>query len=178
MKALGIVTGALLAFSACATAPKSTEDRQELSNDARAALTKMINKDPSLNGLLAQSAGYAVFPEIGKGGFIVGGAYGRGILYERGRATGYVELNQGSLGAQIGAQTFTELIVFKDRWNVEKLKGGDFSMGGNASAVILRSGAGATTNFVDGVAVIVEPRGGAMAELSLSGQKINFRSGG
>ncbi len=178
MKALGIVTGALLAFSACATAPKSKEDRQELSNDAHAALTKMISKDPSLNGLLAQSAGYAVFPEIGKGGFIVGGAYGRGILYERGRATGYVELNQGSLGAQIGAQTFTELIIFKDRWNVEKLNGGDFSMGGNASAVILRSGAGAATNFVDGVAVIVEPRGGAMAALSLSGQKINFKSGG
>lgn len=179
MKVLGIVTGALLACSAaCATAPKSAEDRQELSNDAHAALTKMLKKDPSLNGLLANSAGYAVFPEIGKGGFVVGGAYGRGILYERGRATGYVELNQGSLGAQIGAQTFTELIILKDRWNVEKLKSGDFTLGGNASAVILRTGAGAATDFVDGVAVVIDPRGGAMAELSLSGQKINFKTGG
>lgn len=177
MKVLGIVIGALLASSACATAPKTTEDRQELSNDAHAALQKMRNKDPSLNGLLASSAGYVVFPEIGKGGFIVGGAYGRGILYERGRPTGYVELNQGSLGAQIGAQTFTELIVFKHRWNVEALKDGEFTLGANMSAVILTSGAGASTDFDGGVAVFIQPRGGAMAEVSISGQQINFSGG-
>ena len=176
MKALGVMS-AIVACAACATAPKSTEDRQELANDAQAALQKMRNKDPSLNGLLAASAGYAIFPEIGKGGFIVGGAYGRGILYERGRPTGYVELNQGSIGAQIGAQTFTELIVFKDRWHVEKLKGGEFKLGGEASAVILKTGAAASTDFTQGVAVIVDPRGGAMAELSLSGQQINFTGG-
>ena len=177
MKALGIMAGAALAFSACATAPKSKEDRQDLANDAHAALQKMERKDPSLSGLLASSAGYAVFPEIGKGGFLVGGAYGRGILYERGRPTGYVELNQGSIGAQIGAETFTELIVLKHRANVEKLKNDSFSFGANMSAVLVTAGAGAGADFDGGVAVFIQPRGGAMAEVSLSGQQINFSGG-
>ena len=124
--------------------------------------------------MLDTSAGYAVFPEIGKGGLVVGAAYGRGVLYQHGRKAGFVELNQASIGAQLGAQTFTELIVFRNDYDVARLKAGTYSLGANASAVVLTTGAAATADFVDGVAVFVVPRGGAMAELSLSGQKINF----
>jgi len=96
------------------------------------------------------------------------------VLYQNGRRIGFVELNQGSLGAQIGAQTFSELIVFRDRFAVEKLKAGDFSLGANASAVMLVEGAASSADFAQGVAVFVEPRGGAMVEVSVSGQEINF----
>jgi len=170
------VTFALvIAISACATAPKSASGRSDLVTASEATLGRMRVKDPALAGLLATSAGYAVFPEIGKGGLLVGAAYGRGVLYQNGRRIGFVDLNQGSLGAQLGAQTFTELIVFRDRFAIEKLKAGEFSLSGNASAVILAEGAAATAEFTQqGVAVFVEPRGGAMVEVSVSGQEINF----
>ncbi len=172
------MTAVLLALSACATAPKSAESKASLEDNSMATLNSMIRKDPGLENRLRQSAGYAVFPSIGKGGFIAGAAYGRGILYQNGRSVGFVELNQGSLGAQIGAQTFAEVIVFLDQSKVEQLKNGKFSLDANASAVVLTTGAAASAPFQNGVGVFVMPKGGAMAELSVSGQQINFQPQG
>jgi lipid-binding SYLF domain-containing protein len=172
------MTAVLLALSACATAPKTSASKASLEDSSMATLNAMIRKDPGLDNRLRGAAGYAVFPSIGKGGFIAGAAYGRGILYQNGRAVGYVELNQGSLGAQIGAQTFAELIVFLDQSGVEQLKNGKFSLGANASAVVLTTGAAASAPFQNGVGVFVMPKGGAMAELSVSGQQINFQPQG
>ena len=104
--------------SGCATAPRTVQQRQDLEARADATLQTMIGRDPGLRDVLDASYGYAVFPEIGKGGFIVGAAYGRGILYEHGQAVGTVELNQGSLGAQLGGQTLSELLVLRDQYDV------------------------------------------------------------
>jgi len=164
-----------LALAACATAPKSASSKRDLEDQASATLSTMMAKDSALHGTLMNSAGYAVFPNIGKGGFIAGAAYGKGVLYEHGSQIGYVELNQASIGAQIGAESFSELVVFQSSAGVQKVKGGQFSTGGNASAVLLTAGAGGAAQFVDGVAVFVLPKGGAMAELSVSGQQINFQ---
>ncbi len=176
-----MVMAALVAFgtvagvAGCATAPKTEAGRQNLESSAQATLQSMTAADPQLGQLLQSSYAYAVFPEIGKGGVVVGAAYGRGVLYEQGRMVGFVELNQGSIGAQLGGQTFAELVIFRDRFAVERLKGGQFSIGGNASAVALTAGAAGTAQFTDGVAVFVLPRGGLMAELSVSGQQLNFQ---
>lgn len=164
-----------LAVASCATAPKTASERSDLQARAEATIRTMESRDASLRPLLNSAYGYAVFPDIGKGGFIAGGAYGRGVVFEHGRPTGFVELNQGSLGAQIGAQTFAELVVFSDAAALQRLKAGNFSIGGNASAVVLTTGAAASTRFSDGVAVFVMPRGGVMAELSISGQQINYQ---
>jgi lipid-binding SYLF domain-containing protein len=128
--------------------------------------------------MLRSAAAYVVFPDIAKGGFVAGGAYGRGILYERGQHAGFVELNQASVGAQVGAQSFAELIVFADPVDVAKLKQGAYSMSANASAVMLSEGAAASAQFKDGVAVFVVPDRGVMAELTISGQKLNYSSQG
>ena len=134
----------------------------------------MMQRDPGLRDTLSRSAGYAVFPNIGKGGLVVGAAFGRGILFERGQMVGYVDVNQGSVGAQIGAQSFSEILIFADMGRLQSVKDGSFSMGANASAVALTAGAAASARFQNGVAVFVVPKGGAMAELSVSGQQINF----
>jgi lipid-binding SYLF domain-containing protein len=163
-----------VALSACATAPKSPSSRAELEHESLTTLSAMTARDPGLDAHLRSSAGYAVFPNIGKGGFIAGAAYGRGVLYEHGVKAGFIELNQASLGAQIGGQTFAELIVFQNPADVAKVKAGEYSISGNASAVALTAGAAAATQFQNGVAVFVMPHGGVMAEMSVSGQKLNF----
>lgn len=173
-----LVIGAALALAACATAPRTASGRRDLEARADATLQTMRTTDTGLNGLLESAYGYAVFPEIGKGGAIVGAAYGRGVLYERGKMAGYVELNQASFGAQLGGQTFSELIVFRSEFDVARLKANDFSIGANASAVALTSGASASAGFDNGVAVFTLARGGLMAELTVSGQQLNFSPGG
>ena len=169
---------AIVGSAACATAPKTEAGRRDLEAKAAETLQDMRARDSALQAVLDSSAGYVVFPEIGKGGVIVGAAYGRGILYEGGRAVGFVELNQGSIGAQLGGQTFSELIVFRDPFDIARLKGGKFSIGADASAVVLTTGASASARFVDGVAVFTVPRGGLMAELSVTGQQLNFQPRG
>jgi lipid-binding SYLF domain-containing protein len=162
----------MLAFMACGATPKTESDRADLRRRAETTLQSMKAKDSTLQRLLDSGAGYVVFPEIGKGGLIAGGAYGRGVLYEHGQPTAFVELSQASLGAQIGAQTFSELVVFRQAFDVEKIKRGDYSLGANMSAVALTSGVAGTVDTSAAVAVFVVPRGGAMAELSVSGQRI------
>jgi lipid-binding SYLF domain-containing protein len=168
----------MIALAACATAPKTASGRSDLEASAETTLQTMRTKDPGLGALLQSAHGYAVFPEIGKGGMIVGAAYGRGILYERGQKVGYVELNQGSIGAQLGGQTFSELIVFRSEFDVAKLKAGNFSLGANASAVALTAGASASAEFDEAIVVFTLPRGGLMAELTVSGQQLNYSPGG
>ena len=159
----------------CATTPTTPTARRSLQADAQTTLEEMKTRDPGLQQLLDQSAGYVVFPEVGKGGVLVGGAYGRGIVYEQGQQVGFADLNQASIGAQLGGQTFSELIVFGDQRALNELKAGQWSIGAGVSAIALRSGAAASTTFgKQGAAVFVVPRGGAMVELSISGQKLNF----
>ena len=61
----------------CSTTPKTSSERMELKDDADATLARFKSKDPSLDNVVRNAAGYAVFPNIGKGGFIAGAGYGR-----------------------------------------------------------------------------------------------------
>ncbi|MGE3458052.1 MAG: YSC84-related protein [Kofleriaceae bacterium] len=179
MKLIAII--ALLtpaSFFACATAPKTVEERQSLEQQARTTLQEMLVRDPGLEGLLDAAAGYVVFPDVGKAAAVVGGAWGRGVLFENGRPSGFVELSQGSIGAQVGGQSMSELVVLRDRYAVARLKNEPFELGANASAVAIKAGAAASATFADGVAVFQLPRGGLMVEVSVAGQKLNFEPSG
>ena len=179
IKRIGILTTLCLPLFACATAPKTDPERRALEANADSTIQSMIAEDPGLRDVLRRSAGYAVFPEIGKGGFLVGGAYGRGIVYENGRKTGFVELNQASIGALLGGETFSELIVFRTKDGLRQLRGGEYSLTGQASAVMLKSGAAAKTQFGDeDVTVFVMTRGGAMVDVSVAGQRLNYEPRG
>jgi lipid-binding SYLF domain-containing protein len=146
-----------------------------LEDQVSATLGEMTARDPGVNGLLHQTYAYAVFPDVGKAGiFYVGGAYGNGILYENGAPTGLVQLRQGSLGLELGGETFSELVLLRDPKDVQRLKTGNFDLGADASAVALTAGAATEAAFRNGMAVLVMPRGGLMAGITITGQSIEF----
>ena len=157
----------------CAGTPRTQAKRTQLENQAAEAKEAMLNKDPSVRPLLNQSAGYIIFPEVKEGGFIVGGAGAEGVVYQNGRPVGYATLSRASLGAQIGGQKYAELVAVRDPFTLDKMKAGDLDLGAQASATILRAGAASATNFGDkGIAVVIDPIGGAMVNASLTGQRI------
>ncbi len=175
-RTLGVLAAsAALLFAACAHAPKSAGARSELEYQARQTLAQMTQHDAGLQGLLDRSAGYVVFPAVYQGGFIVGGGAGKGVVFEHGQVVGFAELNQGSVGAEVGGQKYAELVVLRDRFALDRLRAGEFKMGAQASAVIVKSGAAAATQFQEGMAVFVEPEAGAELNLSLTGQTIRFK---
>lgn len=159
----------------CSTAPETRADKRELTSDAQQALQQMKRVDRSVASMLDTAHGYAIFPTAGKGGAIVGGAFGRGEVFEQGRFIGYAKIEQATVGAQIGGQEFSELIVFENAAAMNKFKNNEYSAAANATAVILKEGVGVTTQFRDGVATFVHPKAGAMAEAAIGGQKFTFQ---
>ena len=158
----------LLAFPAAARADATVKEAQ----DAVAVLKKA---DPSLKKFFDHSVGYVVFPGVGKGGLVVGGAGGSGILFEHGKAVGKATLSQVTIGAQVGGQAYYEIIFFETAETLAAFKTGEWTMAAQVSAVALKSGASADAAYKEGVAVFTLSKGGAMAEASVGGQKFGYK---
>jgi lipid-binding SYLF domain-containing protein len=127
----------------CATGSVPTEERDELFKQAQASRQKWNEVDPQLEAFAKKGDGFAFFPEIKKGGLIVGGAGGRGVVYEKGQHIGYADLTQVSVGFQAGGQTYSELIVFEDQAAMNRFKQNEMNFVANASAVLAEKGAAA-----------------------------------
>ena len=112
---------------------------------------------------------------MGKGGLVVGGAGGSGIVFEHGKAVGRTSLSQVTIGAQIGGQSYYEIIFFETAESLAAFKKGEWTMAAQVSAVALSSGASADAKYKEGVAVFTLSKGGAMAEASVGGQKFSFK---
>ncbi len=170
-------TIALLAalFAGCATAPATRAEKESLQTSARATLDEMIARNPAIQDIIRNAPGYAVFPSIGKGGVLVGGAHGQGILYEHGVPTGYVAVEQASIGAQLGGQTFAQLLVLHTPQQIADVKAGRFTAGANLGVVVLSQSANTQTNFNPNASLFVMPRGGLMVDVSVSGQRIKYQ---
>ena len=147
----------------------------DLVDRAATARANAERNDPSLDRLLGQSIGLAVFPSVGKGGAGVGGAYGKGVLYEGDRAVGYCDMTQGTLGLQLGAQSYTEILVFSTRDAFDRFKSGNFAFDAQATAVGLNKGAAANASFSQGVAVFTTDEAGLMVEVAVGGQKFTYQ---
>ncbi len=143
-------------------------------SDANDTVALFKKTDQDLIRFFKNSVGYAVFPSVGKGAFIVGGAHGNGILYEGGEPVGKTSLTQGTVGFQFGGQAYAEIIFFETEGVLSDFKSGNFAFSGQVSGVALASGAAANANYQWGVAVFTQPKGGLMVEASVGGQKFSY----
>jgi lipid-binding SYLF domain-containing protein len=173
--ALAILMSGLVSLGGCATAPESAEGKASLGRDVASALSQARARDASLQAFLDKAYGYAVFPSVGKGAIGIGGAYGQGEVYERGRKFGYCDLSQATIGLQIGGQTYTEIIAFQDKAALENFKNGTMRFAGQATVVALKSGERANANYTDGVSVLTMSEQGFMLEAAIGGQSFSFQ---
>ncbi len=174
--AIASLAGALLiAPSGCSTAPKSDSEKEVLGTRARDAMAEFKRADPSLQRMLDKAHGYAIFPSVGKGAVGVGGAYGRGEVFEGQAMVGYCDLSQGTIGFQLGGQEYMELIVFETKAALDSFKSNTFEFSGQASAVAVRAGAAANAPYQNGVAVFTATKAGLMFEASIGGQRFTFQ---
>lgn len=165
----------VLLLSGCTTAPETAEGKDDIVRHASNALEKAKTSDPTLVRFLDASAGYAVFPNIGKGAVGVGGAYGKGVLMEKGVVVGYCDLSQATIGLQLGGQAYTEIIAFETPDALQTFKQGNLRFSAQATAVALKSGAGANAKYAEGVAVFTLDEAGLMYEASIGGQKFSYQ---
>ena len=156
----------------------------------------VYRKSKAVQPFFKNAYGYAVFPTIGKAGIGIGGSYGTGQVYKGGKVTGEVSVIKGSIGFQLGAQAFSEMILFKDKRAYDEFTSGEFEFDATASAVAITAGAQAKagtegamagasagpatgeqakTSYHKGMVVFVHTKGGLMYEASIGGQKFTFK---
>ncbi len=164
-----------LASTGCSTAPKSEASKAELHDKTENTIARFKSADPSMEEFFDTSVGYAVFPSVGKGAVGVGGAYGKGELYENGVMIGYCDLSQGSIGFQLGGQVYSEIIFFQTNDALSDFKNGNLEFAAQASAVAATAGASADASYEGGVAVFTMAKGGLMYEASIGGQKFSYQ---
>jgi len=158
----------------CATAPSTTGDRDRLGQKTQMAIDAFKERDPSMAERFDGTMAYAVFATIGKGGAGLGGAYGRGELFESGNMVGYCDLSQGSIGFQLGGQAYSEVIFFQSKYSLDDFKTGRMKFAAQASAVAADAGASADADYDGGVLVFTMTKGGLMYEASIGGQRFTF----
>ena len=156
---------------------KPSSDKNRKDKKASDKTIKALNKFKKISSLktyFKKASGYAVFPNVGKGGIGIGGARGKGEVFEKGKVIGSTSLTQVSIGFQLGGQAFSQIIFFKDKKSLERFTEGNFEFGASASAALISEGANATADYSDGVAVLTFSKGGLMYEASIGGQKFSF----
>jgi lipid-binding SYLF domain-containing protein len=155
----------------------------------------IFKQSPVVQSFFDNCYGYAVFPTVGKGGFVVGGAYGTGQVYAESRVTGTARMIKATVGLQAGGQAYSQMLFFQDKRAYADFTSGTFELDANASAVAITAGvqakagtsgttAGmntgstssrqANTRYYKGMAVFVHATGGFMYEATVGGQKFTF----
>jgi lipid-binding SYLF domain-containing protein len=90
--------------------------------------------------IMEKAAGVAVFPSLIKGGLVVGGQHGRGVLSVRDKKSGgwsspaFLTITGGSFGAQIGAQAIDLILVINNQRGLEQMVKNQFKLGVDAAA--------------------------------------------
>jgi lipid-binding SYLF domain-containing protein len=97
-----------------------------------------------------------------------------GRVFEKGAYIGNVRMSFASIGAQIGGQSFSEVIFFETPAALARFKENRFEWAAGMSAVAAASGTSKNAKYADGVAVFTLARQGLMAEASVGGQKFKF----
>jgi lipid-binding SYLF domain-containing protein len=140
------------------------------------------------------SYAYAVFPTVGEGALVVGGAHGNGRVYVHGKWEGNVTMSQVSVGLQAGGKAFSEIIFFEDKRAYDEFKSGSFEFGADASVVAITAGASASAgtsgtdsaasggkndattrgHYVKGMVTFEIAKGGLMGQVAVAGQKFKF----
>ncbi len=150
-----------------------TSDKLELA--VAKAILDLHDDDPGMNKFFESSAGYAVFPKVGKGGIGIGGAHGKGLVIKNDKAIGKTSLTQVTIGFQLGGQVYAQFIFFEDQTALENFRRGNFEFGAQASAVAVTLGMSADADYDKGVAVFTNVGGGLMYEATVSGQKFKYK---
>jgi len=141
------------------------------------------------------SYAYAVFPTIGAGGLVVGGAHGDGRVYRNHKVIGKTSMTQVTVGLQAGGKAYSEIIFFENEQALNAFQAGNFEFNADASAVAITAAANAsagttgggqtgisggekdakaTGSYSKGVAIFTIAKGGLMGQATVGGQKFSY----
>lgn len=162
-------------FTASANLNQTSKDKKIIA-DCVDAKTAFINSDGFMKSLFNNAYSYVIFPNIGKGGFGIGGATGNGAVFRRGVLIGMAKMSQFTLGFQAGGQAYREVIFFENERVLNEFTDSEFEFSAQASAIIVAEGAAGNVKYHNGVMIFTQPKGGLMYEATIGGQKFTYKA--
>ena len=154
---------------------KNNSNLEKKANFKTIEALKKLKKIKRLKPYFKEAEGYVVFPNVGKVGIGIGGARGSGEVFKKNKVIGSATLTQLSVGFQLGAQAFSQIIFFQNKNDLNRFTEGNFEFDASASAALITGGANASADYSNGAAVFTFSKGGLMYEASIGGQKFSFQ---
>lgn len=171
----GLILVSLTAYLSIPALAQAASAR-EIDAKATQALTTLYKTTPGAKALADRAKAVLIFPSIVKGGFIVAGQFGDGVLRKGGKSIAYYRSIAASYGFQAGAQSFGYVLFFMDDESLRYLDKSDgWELGSGPSLVVLDQGFGknlSTTTLQEGVYAYIFDQKGIMGGVGLQGSKI------
>src|SRR5262245_16898989 len=180
MRKTGLV--ATLLVLSVGSAFAATKEEERLANAAKAFDEIMSGKDNIPKNVLDKADCVVIIPGMKKGGFIVGGRYGKGAVSCRNKgktawdAPAMLEMGGGSVGLQIGASAVDVIMLVMNREGMDKLLKDKFTLGGDASVAagpVGRAGTAETDALMTAKVLSYSRSKGVFAGLELKGSTLN-----
>jgi lipid-binding SYLF domain-containing protein len=171
-----LITTLLLILGLGLCPPAFAGERSQMTSQASRALQALYAHTPGARALAENARGILVFPEVTKGGFIIGGQYGKGVLFKQGAVAGFYSTTAASYGLQAGLEKFGYALFFMTEADLAYLKNSKgWEVGVGPTLTIVDQGAAAqlsTTTGRSGVYAFFFAQKGLMAGIGFQGTKI------
>ena len=159
-----------------ASAPAFAASKADLESSSKAALNQLVSQNPGAKALNAKAVAVLVFPKVTKAGLGVGGQFGEGVLWRKGKAAGYFNTAGASYGLQAGAQQFGYAMFFMNQKALDSLSSTQgFEVGVGPSVVVMDEGKAKNVTsgtLTEDIYAFIFSQKGLMAGLGIQGNKI------
>ena len=148
-----------------------------INRDAELVLQTLFEIDPDTISIYRNAPATLIIPRITKAGFVLGGAYGEGVLRINEAPVDYYSLASASYGLQVGAQQYSNIIFFMTEEALQTFRVKDgWELGADAEVVFKDKGysLGVSSKTISKpVYAVVFDQKGLLAGTSLVGAKFS-----
>ncbi len=173
---IGFITLALGSICLAGPVPAFAASKAEIDRNVDPALKTLYSKYPAAKELAKNAKAVLIFPQIVKGGFLVGGLYGEGALRKGSKTVAYYNTVAASYGLQAGIQKYAYALFFMTDAAFAYLDRSDgWEIGVGPSIVIVDEGMAksiTSTTAKSDVYAFFFSQQGLMAGMGLQGSKI------
>ncbi len=164
----------LMVVAMCGSA--LAKSNAEIDAEVNQALERLYAESSAAKELGAKAVGLLVFPDIAKGGFLLGGEYGEGALRVDDKTEGYYSSASASIGLQIGVSSRSLVLMFMTQDALEKFTANrEWEAGVDADVTAVDAGATGsidTTTAQNAIIGFNFGEAGLMAGVSIEGTKV------
>ncbi len=179
---LAIIAFALLVASASHICAAEEGEAQGIVDKARVTFDNFMrdNNYSWLHSHLREAKGVLIFPQVLKGGFIIGGSGGTGVLVVKDERTGewsqpaFYTIGAVSFGLQIGGEAAEVVMMAMSQKAIDSLLATSLKLGADTSIALGPVGAGAKGNVTADFISFAKSKG-LYAGLNLEGSVVDVR---